>query len=110
MDKIGIIIAIIFFGSVSYILLRRFLLSNKIKKEGKEAEGVITKVSEIEGTDIDGISDGTYNYANYVSYKDADGNTQNDALIINYSNRLVKGDKVMIKYHPSTPKRVLIIK
>ena len=109
MDKIGVVIAILFFGSVIVILLRRYLLSNKIKKEGIEVDGIITKVSESEGTDSDGISDGTYTYANYVSYKDNVGNTQKDALIINYSSRLTEETKVIIKYHPSNPKRVLII-
>ena len=109
MDKIGIVIAIFFFAGVSFLLLKRFLLSNKIKKEGIEVEGIITKVKETEGTDSDGISNGTYNYTNYVSYKDKEGNEQSNALIINYFGRLTEGDKVKIKYHPSTPKRVLII-
>lgn len=110
MDKIGMIIGIIFFAGVSFLLIKRFLLSNKIKKEGIEVEGVITKVKESEDTDSNGISLGTYSYVNFVSYKDKEGNDQSDALIINYSDCLTEGEKVKIKYHPSTPKRVLIIK
>ena len=84
-----------------------FLRNNKIRKEGVEADAVVSRIEEQESANSDGSFDTTYTY--YVNYRTQDGQTV-EAKLNRAPVRTRVGDQVRIKYLPEKPKYALLVK
>ena len=100
---------IIIVGIVAIIvvaIIYTFMVRHKIKKEGIETEGVVSRIEESESYDSDtGAISTTYTY--YVLYKDQNG-SEIEARLANPKNKLKEGSKLKMKYLPTKPKFVLL--
>lgn len=94
---VGMIIAIVF-------IVKRY---NNIKKNGVEADAVISRIKENETLNDDGSIDTSYIY--YVKFTAQDGQVVEARL--GGAPRLTRvGDRVRIKYLPEKPKYAILIK
>ena len=94
----ALIIAVIIFGAIR---------NNKIRKNGIEADAVLSRIEEDERIDSEGGIDTTYTY--YVTYQAQDGQTVEAKL--NHAPWSAQiGDRIRIKYLPEKPKFALLIK
>ena len=93
---VGIIIAIVF-------VVKRY---NNIKKNGVEADAVVSRIEENETINDDGSTD--YSYTYYVRFTAQDGQVIEARL---GGPRFTNvGDRVRIKYLPEKPRYAIIIK
>ena len=78
-----------------------------IKKNGIEADAVVSRIKETESTDGDGNIDTTYTY--YVRFQTQDGNFV-EAKLGNAPRFTREGESVRIKYLPEKPNYVILVK
>ena len=78
-----------------------------IKKNGIEADAVISHIKETESTDSDGNIDTTYTY--YVRFQTQDGNIF-EAKLGNAPRFTREGESVRIKYLPEKPNYAILVK
>ena len=90
-------------GGIIFTIMR----TNAIKKNGIEANAVVSRIKEQESTDSDGFTDTTYIY--FVKFRTQDGQEM-EADLNHASGRTRLGDKVKIKYLPEKPKHAVLIK
>ena len=81
--------------------------TNAIKKNGIEANAVVSRIKEQESTDSDGFTDTTYIY--FVKFRTQDGQDI-EARLSNPSGTIKIGDELRIKYLPNKPKMVIAVK
>ena len=83
-----------------------FKRNSAIKKNGIEADAVVSRIKEEEIERENGFYD--VNYVYYVKYQTQDGNTVEAKL--NSAPALTReGDRFRIKYLPEKPKYVLLV-
>ena len=99
-----VLIAVVLCG-----LVYNFIRNNKIKTQGIEVDGFITRVEETDSTDSDGDITTSYHY--YVRYTDQGGVKREAVLTNTYTKRdLVPGDPVRIKYLPGKENAAVMVK
>ena len=109
MDTYLIIGVLLIFIIVGVIL---FISTNKIKKNGVEAEAEVSRIDvRVTKTihDETGMVDTATTKTYYVKYKNQDGN-EIEAMLQNPSMKMSEGDIIKIKYLPEKPNRVIRIK
>ena len=89
-------------GGIIFTIMR----TNAIKKNGIEANAVVSRIKEQESTDSDGFTDTTYIY--YVTFTTQDGQNV-EAKLGNPSRKIQVGDPLTIKYLPNKPKLVVAV-
>ena len=99
---IGVVLVAIV-GGIIFTVMR----TNAIKKNGIEANAVVSRIKEQENTDSEGITDTTYIY--YVTFTTQDGQSV-EAKLSNPPSKIKVGDSLTIKYLPNKPKLVIAIK
>ena len=78
-----------------------------IKKNGVEADAVVSRIKEVETTNDDGSIDTSYIY--YVKFTTQDGQVVEAKL--GHAPRFTReGDQLRIKYLPEKPKNVILVK
>lgn len=90
---IGIFAAVIAVGFV--ITVRR---NNAIRKNGVEADAVVSRIEEHDSVDGDGMIDTTYTY--FVTFKTQDGSTVEAQLGKIFQKHYRVGDQFRIMYLP----------
>ena len=90
-------------GGIIFTIMR----TNAIKKNGIEANAVVSRIKEQESTDSDGFTDTTYIY--FVKFRTQDGQDI-EARLSNPSGTIKIGDELRIKYLPNKPKLVVAVK
>ena len=90
-------------GGIIFTMMR----TNAIKKNGIEANAVVSRIKEQESTDSDGFTDTTYIY--FVKFTTQDGQDI-EARLSNPSGTIKIGDELRIKYLPNKPKMVIAVK
>ena len=90
-------------GGIIFTIMR----TNAIKKNGIEANAVVSRIKEQESTDSDGFTDTTYIY--FVKFRTQDGQDI-EARLSNPSGTIKIGDELRIKYLPNKPKLVIAVK
>ena len=90
-------------GGIIFTMMR----TNAIKKNGIEANAVVSRIKEQESTDSDGFTDTTYIY--FVKFRTQDGQDI-EARLSNPSGTIKIGDELRIKYLPNKPKLVIAVK
>lgn len=98
----GIVVAAIIAGII--FTIKR---NNAIKKDGIEADAVVSRIKETENRHDDGTIDFSYTY--YVKYQTAEGQTV-EAKLGDGTRGLREGDSIRIKYLPAKPKYVITAK
>ena len=99
---IGVVVIVIV-GGIIFTIVR----TNAIKKNGIEANAVVSRIKEQENTDSEGFTDTTYIY--YVTFTTQDGQSV-EAKLGNPPSKIKVGDSLTIKYLPNKPKLVITIK
>ena len=102
-----IIIAIVVIGCIY-----AFISTNKIKKDGIEVEGEVSRIDIETKEEIDdetGTITNDTSKSYFVTYTNESGEVI-EASLINPKLGLKEGDKIKIKYLPSKPKNVLRVK
>ena len=94
---VGIIVAIVF-------VVKRY---NNIKKNGVEADAVVSRIEENETINDDGSTD--YSYTYYVRFTAQDGQVI-EARLGGAPRFTREGEQVRIKYLPEKPRYAIIIK
>ena len=108
--NIWIIVGIV--AVVVVICVISFISTNKIKKNGIEAEAEISKINVTTTQTIhdeDGTSDIDTTETYFVKYKTQDGE-EIEARLLNPKMGLKEGDIIKIKYLPEKPNKVIRIK
>ena len=90
-------------GGIIFTIMR----TNAIKKNGIEANAVVSRIKEQESTDSDGFTDTTYIY--FVKFRTQDGQDI-EARLSNPSGTIKIGDELRTKYLPNKPKMVIAVK
>ncbi len=98
-----IFIAVVAFVAVTLVIT--IIRNNKIRKNGIEAEAVISRIEESESVDSDGGVDITYKY--FVTYKTMDGKTVEARLGKIMQTRYHRGQTLNIMYLPEKPDYVV---
>ena len=101
-----IIIAVIVIAVAAGVVYN-FKRSQKIDREGVEADAVVSRVKEIEKENEEGIHDVEYQY--YVRYRSQSGETV-EARLGNPPRFLTEGTQLRVKYLPEKPKYALMVK
>ena len=78
-------------GGIIFTIMR----TNAIKKNGIEANAVVSRIKEQESTDSDGFTDTTYIY--FVKFTTQDGQDI-EARLSNPPSKIKVGDSLTIKY------------
>jgi hypothetical protein len=99
---IGVVVIVIV-GGIIFTIVR----TNAIKKNGIEANAVVSRIKEQENTDSEGFTDTTYIY--YVTFTAQDGQSV-EAKLGNPPSKIKVGDELRIKYLPNKPKLVIAVK
>ena len=99
---IGVVVIVIV-GGIIFTIVR----TNAIKKNGIEANAVVSRIKEQENTDSEGFTDTTYIY--YVTFTTQDGQSV-EAKLGNPPSKIKVGDELRIKYLPNKPKMVIAVK
>ena len=89
-------------GGIIFTIMR----TNAIKKNGIEANAVVSRIKEQESTDSDGFTDTTYIY--FVKFTTQDGQDI-EARLSNPPSKIKVGDSLTIKYLPNKPKLVIAV-
>ena len=97
-----IIAAVAVIGVVLYV--KRYMA---IKKNGVEADAVVSRIKEVETQNDDGSYDTSYTY--YVKFTTQDGQAV-EAKLGNAPRFTREGDKLRVKYLPEKPKNVILVK
>ena len=105
MDPIGMTVAGAFIALVVGALVLTHIRNNKIRNNGIEAEGYISRIEEEESIDSDGFSQMTYTY--YVTYRTMEGRTVEAQLGIIIQRHYSEGEKINIMYTPEKPDYVV---
>ena len=87
-------------GGIVYSMMQ----TNKVKRDGIEADAFVTRVDVEESTDSDGTTSTTEKY--FVRYTGQDGKVV-EARLMNPGKALVMGDRIKVKYLPEKPKYVV---
>ena len=101
-----IIIAVIVIAVAAGVVYN-FKRSQKIDREGVEADAVVSRVKEIEKDNDKGGND--YEYEYFVKYKTQSGEMV-EAKLGNPPRFLTEGKQLRVKYLPEKPKYVLMVK
>jgi hypothetical protein len=101
-------IFIVFVAFVVTVLIITIIRNQKIRKNGIEAEAVISRIEEYESTDSDGFTDTNYRY--YVTYRTRDGKTVEARLGKIVQVRYHEGDTLNVMYLPDKPEYVVPVK
>ena len=99
---IGVVVIVIV-GGIIFTIVR----TNAIKKNGIEANAVVSRIKEQENTDSEGFTDTTYIY--YVTFTTQDGQSV-EAKLGNPPSKIKVGDSLTVKYLPNKPKLVIAVK
>ena len=97
------LVAALIIGVSIFMLVRR----QKIKKNGKTATAVVTRIEEKESFDSD--SGTTVSYEYYVTYYSESGENI-EARLDNPPRKTNVGDQLTIKYLPEKPNLVVAVK
>ena len=98
----GAVVALII-GYVIYIVIR----NRKIRKNGVEADAVVSRIEEEQTVSSeDGVD---YTYTHYVTYRNPQGETV-EAKLDHAPGRTQVGDTVKIKYLPEKPHFAVLVK
>ena len=99
------------FGAVAALVIGvaiyTFIRNNKIRKNGVEADAVVSRIEEERSTSTEGGADFTYTY--YVVYTNQDGQ-EIEAKLSSAPGHTRVGDPVRIKYLPEKPKFAILVK
>lgn len=96
-------VAALIIGFIVYTAIR----NNRIRKNGVEADAVITRIEEQESVDSEGGVD--YTYTHYVAYQSPDGQTV-EAKLDHAPWGARVGDTLRIKYLPEKPNFAVTVK
>ena len=96
-------VAALIIGFVIYTVIR----NGKIRKNGVEADAVISRIEEERTTSSEGGADFTEIY--YVTYVDQQGKSV-EARLNSAPGRTREGDRVRIKYLPEKPHFAILVK
>ena len=101
-----IIIAVVAVAAVIVIIfiVKRY---TAIKKNGVEADAVVSRIKEVETQNDDGSYDTSYTY--YVKFTTQDGQVV-EAKLGGAPRFTREGDQLRIKYLPEKPKNVILVK
>ena len=98
----GAVVALII-GYVIYTVIR----NRKIRKNGVEADAVVSRIEEEQTVSSeDGVD---YTYTHYVTYRNPQGETV-EAKLDHAPGRIRVGDTVKIKYLPEKPHFAVLVK
>lgn len=112
MDITTIIIIAVILAVVGAGLAYYLATTNKVKKEGIEAEATVSRVDREVTNIVDnesGLVDSNTSKTFYVKYKTAEGE-EVEAVLSNPTMRQKYGDVIKIKYLPERPTQVVRIK
>lgn len=96
---IAVIVAVIAVG-ITITVRRR----SAIRKNGVEADAVVSRVKEQTSVDEEGFTQTTYIY--FVTFRGVDGNTV-EAMLDKAPKHIKVGDRLTVKYLPEKPKYAL---
>ena len=96
------LVAAAIIGGIVYSVMK----TNKIKRDGIEADAYVARVDVEESTDSDGMTSTTEKV--FVRYTGQDGKTV-EARLANPREGLVMGDRIKIKYLPEKQKYVVMV-
>ena len=105
MNPVLWIIFIAFTAFVAVTLVITIIRNNNIRKNGIEAEAVISRIEEYETVSSDGFSDANYRY--FVTYRTMDGKTVEARLVKIMTKRYREGETLSIMYMPDKPDYVV---
>lgn len=105
MEKYFIIgaVALVIIGVAVYTFIR----NNKIRKNGVEADAVVSRIEEVRSTSSEDGAEYSYNY--YVTYTSPQGQSV-EARLDSAPGHTRVGDSVRIKYLPEKPKFAILVK
>ena len=101
-----LIIGGIILVAIIVIIILSIMQTNKVKKEGIEADAFVSRIDVEESTDSDGMTSTTGKY--FVRYTGQDGK-QIEARLANPRKGLVMGDRIKVKYLPEKPKYAVMV-
>ena len=96
------LVAAVIIGGIVYSIMR----TNKMKRDGVEADAFVARIDVEESTDSDGMTSTTEKYI--VRYTGQDGKVV-EARLVNPKKGLVMGDRIKVKYLPEKPKYVAMV-
>ena len=99
----AVIVAVIVAGIIYSIIFTR-----KVRKNGVEADGVLTRIEIETDTDSDGGVSTTTTY--YVTYVNQEGQPVEAKLMTPPPRSVREGASLRVKYLPEKPKYVLLVK
>lgn len=101
----------VMFGAVTALIIGYVIYTairnNKIRKNGVEADAVVSRIEEEQSVSSEGGVD--YTYTHYVTYRNPQGETV-EAKLNHAPGRTRVGDRVKIKYMPEKPNFAVLIK
>lgn len=92
---------------IAGVAIYNFIRSKKIRRNGVEADAVVSRIEESSSPGNEGGVDFTYTY--YVTYKMQDGCTV-DAQLNHAPGYTRVGESVRIKYLPEKPHHAVLVK
>ena len=92
---------------IAGVAIYNFIRSKKIRRNGVEADAVVSRIEESSSPGNEGGVDFTYTY--YVTYKTQDGCTV-DAQLNHAPGYTRVGESVRIKYLPEKPHHAVLVK
>ena len=95
----------VFYALLAIGIIYFLVKKQMIKKNGTEADGVISRITSSDSWD-DGVCTTTYTY--YVQYRHEERGTV-EATIMNPKSKLKEGMRVKIKYEPEKPGRAVLM-
>lgn len=98
----GAVVALII-GFLVYTVIR----NGRIRKNGVEADAVVSRIEEEQTVSSEGGVD--YTYTHYVTYRNSQGETV-EAKLDHAPGRTRVGDAVKIKYLPEKPHFAVLVK
>lgn len=99
---LGLVVVAVVVGIILMIVR-----TNAIKKNGIEANAVLSRINEHDNTDSDGTVNTTYSY--FVTFETQDGQVI-EARLSNPPSNIKVGDPLTIKYLPDKLKLVVAVK
>ena len=96
-------VAALIIGFVIYTVIR----NGKIRKNGVEADAVVSRIEEEQTVSSEDVVD--YTYTHYVTYLNPQGETV-EAKLDHAPGRIRVGDTVRIKYLPEKPHFAVLVK
>lgn len=99
---IGVIIAL----AITVIAILSIMQTNKVKRDGTEADAFVSRIDVDESIDSDGMTTTTRKY--FVRCTGQDGKL-GKARLVNPRKGLVMGDRIKVKYLPESPKYAVMV-